>query len=77
MELENLSSYTSDSLAEGYFGADEFSNEAKVKLKRYEHLVNKIGLTDTERAERAKLKIELKKSKYMSGNIWRMRIKKI
>lgn len=60
MELENLSVYSSDGLAESYFGADEYSEELKEKLARYEKLIGRKNLTGAERAERAKLRIELK-----------------
>ena len=36
VELENLSVFSSDDLAEGYFEADEYSNELKKQLERYE-----------------------------------------
>lgn len=60
IELENLSLYSSDALAEGYFGADEYSDKLKEKMERYQHLKEKINLTENERAERAKLRSELK-----------------
>lgn len=60
VELENLSVYSSDGLAEGYFGADEYSDELKNKIERYRQLKSKQEITEDERAERAKLRIELK-----------------
>lgn len=60
VELENLSSYSSDGLAEGYFGADEYANELKEKLTRYQFLKEKTDPSEEERAERAKLRLELK-----------------
>lgn len=60
VELKNLSAYSSDGLAEGYFEADAYSYELKAKIARYECLAGKMELTEEERAERAKLRIELK-----------------
>lgn len=60
MELEDLSLYSSDALAEGYFGADEYSDKLKEKINRYEELKEKKELTEKEQAERAKLRSELK-----------------
>ncbi|MCI9174240.1 MAG: ATP-binding protein [Lachnospiraceae bacterium] len=60
VELENLSSYSSDGLAEGYFGADEYADELKEKMIRYQFLKEKTDPSEEERAERAKLRLELK-----------------
>lgn len=60
IELENLSLYSADGLAEGYFGADEYSDELKEKLNQYKELSGKINLTEDERAQRARLRMELK-----------------
>ena len=60
MELENLSMYSSDELAEGYFGADEYSEKLKEKINRYKYLKKKPDLTEEERAERAKLRCEFR-----------------
>lgn len=60
IELENLSLYSSDGLAEGYFGADEYADELKEKLNQYKELTGKINPTEEERARRAKLRMELK-----------------
>lgn len=51
IELENLSSYSSDGLAEGYFGADEYANELKEKMIRYQFLKEKAEPSEEERAE--------------------------
>ncbi len=59
-ELENLSVFSSDELAEAYFDTDEYSEEIKRKLSQYERLKEKMELTDDERAERARLRSELK-----------------
>lgn len=59
--LEDLSLYSSDGLAEGYFGADEYSDNLKEKISRYQQLKEKNELTEEEHAERAELRSELKK----------------
>lgn len=60
VELENLSFYSSDELAEGYFNADEYSEELKLTIKRYQQLMEKKELTEDERAERAQIRMQLK-----------------
>lgn len=60
IELEDLSAYSSDDLAEGYFGADEYSDKLKEKVNRYQYLKEKGSLSEEERAERAKLRSELR-----------------
>ena len=60
VELENLLSYSSEDLAEGYFDTDAYAEELKYKLYRYEELVKKGESTEEERVERASLRLELK-----------------
>lgn len=60
VELENLSFYSSDELAEGYFNADEYSEELKFRIKRYQQLMEKKNPTEDERAERAQIRMQLK-----------------
>lgn len=60
VEIENMFVYSSDELAEGFFEADEYSDEIKNNMDRYEYLVNKADPNDDERAERAKLRSLLK-----------------
>lgn len=60
IELENLSLYSSDDLAEGYFGVDEYSDRLKEKVNRYKYLRKKASLTEEEHAERAELRNEFK-----------------
>ena len=62
LELEDLSLYSSDDLAEGYFGADEYSDKLKEKINKYKYLKEKSDLTETERAERARIWSELQNS---------------
>lgn len=60
VELDNLSFYSSDEVAEGYFNVDEYSEELKQKIWRYQQLLNKRNLSEDERAERAEIRLELK-----------------
>lgn len=60
VELENLTSYSAEELAEGYFDTDEFAEELKRKLIRYQYLAVEDDLSEDERAERARLRLELK-----------------
>lgn len=69
MELDNLSAFSSDDLAEGYFEVDEYSDNLKKSLERYEELCLKKELSEEQRAERAELKIKLKNmSSELSGS---------
>ena len=60
VELDNLSGFSSDDLAEGYFEADAYSDELKNSLNRYEELCLRNDLTEDERAERAEIRITFK-----------------
>ena len=60
IELEDLSVYSADGLAEGFFEADEYADELKDKIDRYQELKCKMDLTEEESAERAKLRSALK-----------------
>lgn len=60
VELDNLSGFSSDDLAEGYFEADAYSDELKNRLNRYEELCLRNDLTEDERAERAEIRIKFK-----------------
>lgn len=60
VELDNLSGFSSDDLAEGYFEADAYSYELKNSLNRYEELCLRNDLTEDERAERAEIRIKFK-----------------
>ena len=59
-EVDNLSGFSSDDLAEGYFEADAYSDELKNSLNRYEELCLRNDLTEDERAERAEIRIKFK-----------------
>lgn len=60
VELDNLSGFSSDDLAEGYFEADAYSDELKNSLNHYEELCFRNDLTEDERAERAEIRIKFK-----------------
>lgn len=60
VELDNLSGFSSDDLAEEYFEADAYSDELKNSLNRYEELCLRNDLTEDERAERAEIRIKFK-----------------
>ena len=68
VELDKLSGFSSDDLAEGYFEADAYSDELKNSLNRYEELCFRKDLTEDERAERAEIRIRFKNiSSELSG----------
>ena len=70
IELENLSEYSSDDLAEAYFDTDEYAEEVKWKLMRYEELVEMANLSEQERAERAELRWDLERvSTKLTGEV--------
>lgn len=58
VELENMFVYSSEDLAEAYFNTDQYSDDLKIKLKKYEELVKKENLSEEERALRAELRFE-------------------
>ena len=63
VELDNLSGFSSDDLAEGYFEADAYSDELKNSLNRYEELCFRKDLTEDEFLVESK-KIQLLCKKY-------------
>lgn len=60
VQLDDLSGYKADDLAEGYFGADDFSDSIKSMLSQYQKLTEKENISDEEKSERAMLRSELK-----------------
>lgn len=60
VRFADLSSYSADEIAEGYFDAQSYSATMQDKILRYQHLVKQEELSDSEKAERAQLRIELK-----------------
>lgn len=60
VRFADLSIYSADEIAEGYFDAQSYSATMQDKILRYQHLVKQEELSDSEKAERAQLRIELK-----------------
>lgn len=60
VRFADFSSYSADEIAEGYFDAPNYSATMQDKILRYQHLVKQKELSDSEKAERAQLRIELK-----------------
>jgi len=62
VELDNLTGFSTDDLAEVYFDVDSYSEKLKRRMDKYHQLLMQKVLNDEEKAERAKLRYELKKS---------------
>lgn len=62
VELDNLTGFSTDDLAEAYFDVDSYSEQLKRRMDKYHLLLMQKVLNDEEKAERAKLRYELKKS---------------
>ena len=60
VRFADFSSYSADEIAEGYFDVQSYSATMQDKILRYQHLVKQEELSDSEKAERAQLRIELK-----------------
>lgn len=60
VELDNLAAFSADDLAEGYFDTDEYADELKQLLKRYEELAFIKNASEEEKAERAEIRLKLK-----------------
>ena len=60
VRFADFSSYSADEIAEGYFDVQNYSATMQDKILRYQHLVKQEELSDSEKAERAQLRIELK-----------------
>jgi predicted ATP-binding protein involved in virulence len=60
VRFADFSSYSADEIAEGYFDVQNYSTTMQDKILRYQHLVKQEELSDSEKAERAQLRIELK-----------------
>ncbi|MDE5746873.1 MAG: AAA family ATPase [Acetatifactor sp.] len=66
--LEDMSSYSAESIVEGYFDGQSYSEEIRKKIARYEKLAFLRNPSDEERAERAGLRAELSGlSRQLSG----------
>ena len=60
VRFADFSSYSADEIAEGYFDVQNYSTTMQDKILRYQHLVKQEELSDSEKAERAQVRIELK-----------------
>ena len=58
--LRDLSEYSTDDVANGFFEAENYSVELEETLNRYKELLLKPDISDDERAERADLRIKLR-----------------
>lgn len=58
---EDLSGYSWEAIVESYFGSDQYSNELKEKVKKYETLLGKETLSEDEKDELLELKIYFSK----------------
>ena len=58
--LSDLSEYSTDDVANGFFEAENYSVELEETLNRYKELLLKPDISDDERAERADLRIKLR-----------------
>lgn len=61
-QYSDFSNYSADDIAEGYFDVDNYSEQMQNKINRYRELVGQKNLSEDERAERARLRMELKNS---------------
>ena len=59
--MEDISGYSAEGIVEGYFCVESYSERLLQRVKRYEELVNLKNPTDEERAERAKILVEMKR----------------
>ena len=66
IRMEDMSDYSAERIVEGYFGLDAYSEKLLTNVKRYAELVEKENPTEEERAERARIRIELKQ---LSGDL--------
>jgi Predicted ATP-binding protein involved in virulence len=60
VSYEDMSLYSVSDVAEGYFDAEDYSGELMNKLIRYRNLVSLTNPSESERAERAELRMTLK-----------------
>ncbi len=60
IRMEDMSAYSAEGIAEGYFGVESYSERLIQRVRRYKELVELKNPTDDERAERAKIFVEMK-----------------
>ena len=66
IRMEDMSDYSAEGIVEGYFGLEAYSEKLLKNVKRYAELVEKENPTEEERAERARIRTELKQ---LSGDL--------
>ena len=66
IRMEDMSDYSAEGIVEGYFGLDAYSEKLLTNVKHYAELVEKENPTEEERAERARIRTELKQ---LSGDL--------
>ena len=66
IRMEDMSDYSAEGIVEGYFGLDAYSEKLLTTVKRYAELVEKENPSEEERAERARIRTELKQ---LSGDL--------
>ncbi|WP_289302302.1 AAA family ATPase [Sporofaciens musculi] len=60
IRMEDMSAYSAEGIVEGYFGVESYSKRLLQRVRRYKELVELTNPTDDERAERAKISVEMK-----------------
>lgn len=60
IRMEDMSAYSAEGIVEGYFGVESYSKRLLQRVRRYKELVERKNPTDDERAERAKISVEMK-----------------
>lgn len=75
--LTDLSEYSTEDVANGFFEADSYSVEMEKILNRYKELLNKQDISDDERAERADLRTRLKNAPGELARIFRIEFDEI
>lgn len=75
--LTDLSEYSIEDVANGFFEADSYSVEMEKTLDRYKELLNKQDISDDERAERADIRTKLKNAPGELARVFRSEFEKI
>lgn len=75
--LTDLSEYSIEDVANGFFEADSYSVEMEKTLDRYKELLSKQDISDDERAERADIRTKLKNAPGELARVFRSEFEKI
>ena len=75
--LTDLSEYSTEDVANGFFEADSYSVEMEKILNRYKELLTKQDISDDERAERADLRTRLKNAPGELARTFRIKFEEI